>query len=175
MPSTCPRCNFDLNGELFVPTLADKIGYIALVMGDQKRFHRTATLFGGRITLVFRSLTTAEENLALTQIDDDAKQGKVSNLVLYAALLSDYKMLMSIESVQRKGKPPVAIAPIASYEYDEKANKTALPEFKEWLDAEVFLAASVRNAVSRAYFEFSQILQMMEAKAPDSDFFSGIG
>lgn len=171
---TCPRCNHNLNGELVTPTVEDKVGYIALVMGEQKRFHRVASLFGGRITVTFRSLTTAEENLVFTQVDTEAKDGKIGNLVLYAAAIEDYKMLLSIESVQRKGKPALKLEPIAAYEFDDKKHKTALPEYKDWLDAEVFLAASVRHAVVHAYNEFKQVLQYMEVKAPDSDFFAGI-
>jgi hypothetical protein len=110
----------------------------------------------------------------MTQVDTDAKDNKICNLVLYAAMMDDYRMLMSIESVQRKGKPALQLAPIAEYEFDATKNKTALPEFKEWIDEEVFLAASVRHAISHAHFEFTEILKLLEAKAPDSDFFDGI-
>lgn len=171
----CPRCNHDLNGELYTPTLEDKVSYMALLMGDQNRFRRKVSLFDGRIVVTFRSLLTAEEQLAMAQTDEDAKNGKISNLVFYAATLEDYKMVMCIESVQRKGKPPFMVAPITAYEFDDKQNRTALPEFRTWLDDEVLTAASIRRAVSRSYFEFSQILQYIEAHAPDSDFFAGIG
>jgi hypothetical protein len=171
---TCPRCQFDLNGELFVPTREDKVSYMALVMGDQKRFRRKASLFGGRIEIVFRSLLTAEEHLAMSQVDEDAKRDKISNLVLYASTLEDYKMVMSIESVQRKNKPPIVLEPIIAYEFDDSKNRTALPEFREWVDDEVLSAGSIRRAVNRAYFEFTQIMHMCEGHAPDSDFFVGI-
>lgn len=171
---TCPRCQFDLNGELFTPTVEDKVSYMALVMGDQNRFRRKVSLFGGRIIVVFRSLLTSEEHLAMRQVDEDAKLDKISNLVLYASTLEDYKMVMSIESVQRKGKPPVVIAPIADYEFDDKKNRTALPEFREWLDDEVLNAGSIRRAINREYFVFTQIMHMCEVHAPDSDFFDGI-
>ena len=172
---TCPRCNHNLNGTLYEPTMADKVAYIALVMGDHKRFRKTVSLFGGRLTVTFRSLLTSEENLALTQVDDDVRCGKFGNLILYAATLEDYRLLMSIENVQRAGRAAIAIAPITDYEYDKDTYKTALPEFKEWLDEDVFLAASVRNAVAKAYFEFAQVLKYLETKAPDDPFFVGIG
>ena len=174
MPVICPRCQFDLNGELFTPTLADKVSYMALVMGDTNRFRRKAVLFDGRITVVFRSLLTSEEHLAMAQVDEDATAGKISNLVLYAAALEDYKLIMSIESVQRKGKPPVQISAIADYEFNDKKHRTALPEFREWIDDEILTAGSIRRASNRSFFEFTQILQMIEAHAPDSDFFAGI-
>jgi hypothetical protein len=172
---SCPRCNHNLNGPLYEPTTEDKVAYIALIMGEQKRFRRAVALFGGRLKVVFRSLLTSEEDMAFRQADADIAAGKISNLLLYTVALEDYKMLMSIESVQRAGKAAISVAPISDYEYDEETNRTPLPEFKRWLDDEVFLAASVRNAVVNAYHKFSEILRYMDVKAPDDPFFDGIG
>jgi len=171
----CPRCLHNLNGPLCEPTQEDKIGYIALIMGDQKRFRKTVSLFGGRIIVTFRSLLTSEENLALVQIDEDTHNNKFANLILYTATLEDYRMLMSIESVQRKGKQTLEIAPIGDYEFDSDVNTTPLPEFKAWLDDELFSAFSLRNTVSKSHWEFAQILQYLESRAPDDPFFDGIG
>lgn len=170
-PVICPRCGFDMNGELIEPTSEDKIAYVACVMGKQRRFRKQVSLFGDRIIVVFRSLLPKEVDMALNQADAELNKGRITNVAGYARATEWYKLCAGIESIQRAGSIKRDIPEVDDVEFDETENPTAYPEIKEYLDSDVFITDSVRKAIGTQWIKFNQILQYLEAKADSPDFF----
>lgn len=166
----CPRCNHNLTDEVVVPSAEDKLVYIASIMGDRKRFIKEVSLFGKRIIVEFRSLTTAEVDLAIQQADIAVQNEAITSSLEYARTVEEYKMLMSIGRFIRAGSAPVELPEITAIAFDENLYATPLPVLKAYMDA-LFGLDTVRRTICTQYVWFTQILAYLEAKAADSDFF----
>lgn len=169
----CPRCAFDLNSELITPTTEDIVAYLA-ALTEGKRFRKTVVLFGGRITLVFRGLLPKEVDAALELADRDLKNGEISHVLQYARRAESYKLAMGIESVVRQGHGPINM-PVLDDMDESAGGKSPILQLRDYLDNDVFTVDSVRRAVGGQWVRFNHLLQYMEAKAEDPDFFDVTG
>jgi len=169
---TCPQCNFDLNSELVEPTTEDIASYLSALMGEG-RFRKEVKLFGGRVVIVFRGLLPREVDLALRLADAEAASGNVQHIMQYARFAEGFKLVMGIETVKRAGQPPIDLPEIGEI-VDEPDGPTPVMQLKDYLDNEVFTTDSLRRTVGTQWIKFNRLLQFMEAKAEDPDFFGAI-
>jgi len=173
MEGECPMCGLDLATEPNEPTVHDKMAYIAVVLGDLPRFRKTVSLYGGRLQIVFRSLLPREVDLALKEADIALNAGDIMNIGHYARVTEAYKMCMSIAEVRRPNKQPIQLPEIDKFELEE-GEETALPRLNAYLENEVFTVESIRRAVFYQYTKFNNMLNKLEVRADDPDFFEGI-
>jgi len=164
----CPRCNHDLNGELVTPTNEDVAAYLAAIMGEA-RFRKEINLFGGRVKVVFRGLLPREVDMALQLADQEMANGKIQHIMQYVRIAETYKMAMGVESVTRAGQGPVTLPEVDAIDVDE--GESPILALKEYIDNDICTTDSLRRAISSQWVQFNQVLQYMEAKAEDPDFF----
>jgi len=170
----CPRCSFDLNTDLNEPTDADKIAFVACILGGEHRFTKEYSLFGGKIKVVFRALKPREVDTAIQQADIDLQADKIVNLVQYSREIERYKLAAGIAVIARQGHTELEFPEIGALEYDEENFATPVAAMDDYLHNEVFTTDSLRKVIYNAWAEFLGTLATLEAKAEDPDFFSGI-
>jgi hypothetical protein len=164
----CPRCNFDLNGELITPEPADVASYLSMVMG-KGRFRKEVSLFGGRVVVTFRSLLPREVDAAMYVVDQEMKNEAVHHVLQYAREVENFKLAAGVESVRREGQAAIRMPEWEAIE--DTQTQAAIEQMKSFLDNEVFTTDAMRRAVAVQWMRFNQLQLYIDAKADDPSFF----
>ena len=175
--SSCGHCGWDLNNK-FVPetTNTDKRDFLASILGGT-RFYKDVHLFGESVTVRYRTLRTEEADIALQQTSFDFRDGKVPDQGEFYRIFTNYRLAMSIEQISTPGA--VHIVPsIDDIEWDVPAEgepaQTAVPVLEAWLHANVLASESMRRVVGLEHQRFQRLVEKLEARVDDSDFWKGI-
>lgn len=175
-PSLCPHCGWDTTkSELTEVTDEDKMDFVQSILGGI-RFKKSYSVFGGRLTIVFRSLTTAESDMAYKQLIVDAQndlQSKIlSDTSFYWRTLMAYRAMMSIEKIESADNV-VEVPPISEIEVDESEYKrpnTKLFALFDHLIEQLMPTEVMRNTVTHLYTEFNSLCEKLQAMAEAKDF-----
>jgi hypothetical protein len=170
----CPRCGFDRDGELVEPTTQDLVAYLSMVDGKENRFRKQYTLFGGRIVVTFRSLLPKEVDAAILLADQEMADGKIYHVLQYARVVESYKMAAGIESIRRAHQGEITLPTIDQVAEGDNG-ESPFAVIREYITNEVFATDRLRSTVAHQWIRFNQLLQHIEAKADDPDFFVGTG
>lgn len=161
---------------------ADKVGYLISIMA-MKPFRKVYNLFNGRIQLMYRQLTTEQAEMVLTQTSHSVRVGMMDD-VENIQLGHLYWALLSIESVSFQGEKTEISEVVDDYikqwknsdSDNEHEQPTPLPELAEMMrKAPPLHNVSVWRAVQNCHTKFNKLVETMEAKADDPDFWRGIG
>lgn len=179
-PAECPHCGHDLAKADDTPiTDGDKINFVQAILGGQ-RFKQERLLFGGRLKLVFRSLTSRETDMAFRQIVVDAQSDLKSRMVndtpFYWRNLMTYRMLMSIEKVESDVSGTIEVPPIEDIETDPVVfPDTKLMAVFDALVEQVCPTEQLRSIIGHAYNEFQAVCDKLQVMAEQPDFWKAIG
>ena len=166
----CPKCKHKLDQPVVDVSSADKYAFIAATLGGQ-RFFKEYRVFNGNIHAVFRELTPNESDLALKQLDHEVKSKEIVGRYDYLRRLTDYRLAMSLERFQLKDKEAVKIEEVENMD-NNSDEPTILPSLLRWLNSSVFVTDHVRRVVGVKFMNFQRIMELMEARAEDDDFFT---
>ncbi len=173
----CPRCGCDIEHyATVVPTHEQKYAYLAMLLGGpEARFRQDVPIFGGAITLTFRSLTAADGRLAFEQLRVDHLRTPIAGDLAFLGRLTEYRMALSLDRVAFQGAGSTRI-PVATTTDEEPAGATdvPLPEIVNWLRDEVLVSESLTRTTLEAFKEFQRLVEALEEKADDPDFWKGI-
>jgi hypothetical protein len=177
-PAPCEHCGWDPDMKVMSnPTKVDKYHFLASVLGGT-RFYKELDLFGGQVTVVFRTLTTEEADVALQQTAFDHRDGKVPDQGEFFRVYSNYRLAMSIEKMSTPGSADT-IPILADIEWDappaSEDPQTALPKLEAWLHENVLNSESMRRVVGLEHQRFQRLVENLEARVDDADFWKGIG
>jgi len=164
----CPKCGHDLSADIFAPTDMDIRVYMQAVLGGQ-RFRKDYSVLADQMQITFRGLTPAEGQLARVTAMADASDGTVYD---YTMRLLQYRMTMSIERIQKAGQSPIAMTPLLDTCTLEKGPQK-LRELQNWLDHRVHVTEEGRQTVADAWTEFNGVMNVLQSRARDPDFFAG--
>lgn len=176
----CPQCGWDTRKDDTVAvTDNDKIDFVQSILGGI-RFRKSYQLFGGKMTLVFRTLTTAESDMAYKQLlvdaNNDIQTKIISDTSFYWRTLMAYKAVMSVDRIESDSNV-LEIPPIADIEVDEgsysKPNTKLYAVFDQLVES-VMPSEVLRNAISHLFTEFTALVEKMQAMAEDKDFWQAI-
>jgi len=167
----CPRCNHKLDQPVISVSDDDKHVFIASTIGGT-RFTKEYAFFNKNIRVVFRELTPSEANFALRQLDIDAKNGVVIGEYDYFRKLVEYRLVMSVLLFHRQGQAPIEFEEVSTLKYDKTKNETPIPGLLEFMDNDVFVTEHVRRTIGVNFMRFQRLVEMMEARAEDVDFFT---
>jgi len=179
-PKECPHCGFDLEKQDDTPiTDLDKVNFVQAVLGGQ-RFRQERLLFGGRLKLTFRSLTSREVDMAFRQIVVDAQADLKNRLVndtpFYWRNLMTYRMLMSIEKVESDVNGTIEVPPVDEIDCEPpKFPDTKLVQVFEALIEQVCPTEQLRSVIGHAYNEFQAVCDKLQVMAESPDFWKAIG
>jgi hypothetical protein len=175
-PSLCPHCGWDTTKtELTEVSDDDKMDFVQSILGGI-RFKKSYAVFGGKITIVFRSLTTAESDMAYKQLIVDAQndlQSKIlSDTSFYWRTLMAYRAMMSIERIESTDNvievPPITEIEVDASEYP-KPNTKLFALFDNLIE-QLMPTEVMRNTVTHLYTEFNSLCEKLQAMAESKDF-----
>ena len=171
----CPNCGWDTtDNEVLEVSDEDKYGFMASVLGEA-RFYKKIEFFGGSVYVQYRTLTTREADLALTQCSYDYRDGKIDNQADFFRQHADYRLCMSIDKIFIQERVH-AVPPVDEVEWDDPKvpNKpqTALTSLLEYVNTEILKNESIRRVVGQTHYKFQRLVEKMEANVNNSDFWS---
>jgi hypothetical protein len=174
---SCDHCGWDLNNKLVpVTTNTDKRDFLASILGGT-RFYKDVHLFGESVTVRYRTLRTEEADIALQQASFDFRDGKIPDQGEFYRIFTNYRLAMSIEQISTPGAVHIVPA-IGDIEWDVPAQgepaQTAAPALEAWLHANVLASESMRRVVGLEHQRFQRLVEKLEARVDDSDFWKGI-
>lgn len=171
-PGYCPRCSWNLGVKFDVtPTDRDKEDFLATLLGET-RFKKTYELFGGKLSVVFRSLHAEENKLVYRQLVLDQNSGRVATEAEWFTQMMDYRLACSLESILDKDKNPLHVFPeldLTKVEKDETPIPAQLARVNKPLAQEV-----TRRLVGTHLRQFQRLVEALEAMALEPNFWGGI-
>lgn len=172
----CPHCGWDASkGELTEVTEQDKTDFVQSIIGGI-RFKKVYSLYGGRLKITFRTLTTAESDMAYKQLLVDAQNDLQSKILgdtsFYWRTLMAYRAVIAVEKVESSDNI-IEIPPIDEIEVD--ADSYSRPNTKLYalfddLVSQIMPSEMLRNSISHIYTEFQALVEKMQAMAESKDF-----
>jgi hypothetical protein len=173
---TCPHCGWDTrNKDLVEVTDDDKMDFVQSILGGI-RFKKIYELFGGKLKVTFRTLTTAESDMAYKQLIVDA-QNDVQTKILgdtsfYWRTLMAYRAIIAVEKIE-SSENIVEIPPIHEIAVDEDSYtkpNTKLSAVFDDLVEQIMPTEIIRNTISHLYTEFQSLCEKLQAMSESKDF-----
>ena len=175
---TCPNCGWDTTNHEAIKVLeTDKYSFMASVLGES-RFYKDIELFGGAMTVRYRTLMTQEADLALEQCSNDYRDGVIEDQNSFFRKHADYRLCMGVDKIVVQERTH-AIPPVDEIEWDKpkagEPRQTALPTLLNYVGLHILKNESVRRVVGMAHQKFQRLVERMEANVDNSDFWKAIG
>ncbi len=180
-PHRCPRCGWDQNRPLDIePTEDDKREFLRKVLfsiDESARFVKTYERYGGMVQITFRTQTVSEhmaaDQAARRVLRDKGVVGvTVHNSTAYfmAMSLQELKLVEEDKVIEHRTYPEVT-----EQAYPRKGEDDYRP-LAERATESLFrgMATSRYNLIYEAFMEFTGLVQSMEVRSKDPDFFNGI-
>lgn len=171
----CKWCGGHPNGTLPEITDDQKVRYLAHIHGS--RFEEEYELFGGRMTVVFRTLKVSEIPLLYKQADHDYKQ-KALPVALLDRRLADYSLVASISAVRYVDGEELPFSELIQLQQAHVPAKdgdpTVLPQLLDWFFDRVCSSEGLRVAIGTAAKKFGALVGLLEAQTTNSDFWKAI-
>lgn len=171
----CPRCSWNLSMKFDVtPTERDKEDFLATLLGET-RFKKTYELFGGKFSVVFRSLYAEENKMVYHQLVLDQNNGRVATEAEWFTQMMDYRLACSIEAILDKDKKPLHVFPELNTSAEETTNSDSTPIPAQLDRINKTLAQEVtRRLVGTHLRQFQRLVEALEAMALEPNFWTGI-
>lgn len=182
LPKECPHCGWDrTRAEAVEATADDKLRWLIAQEGGG-RFTKECRLLGGRMVVVFRSLTAMEADTAFRQIAVDGARDLRASVPetegRYWRDLMSYRLAMATESVWTAQTGPQHNVPLAEWQVDPEdcppPNTKLHAVYPAVVDA-LFPTEALRRQIGAAHHRFQLLVEHLEAHADDDSFWSGIG
>ena len=175
---TCPNCGWDTTNHEAIEVLeTDKYAFMASVLGES-RFYKDIELFGGAVTVRYRTLTTQEADLALEQCSNDYRDGVIEDQNSFFRKHADYRLCMGVDKIVVQERTH-AIPPVDEIEWDKpkagEPRQTALPTLLNYVGLHILKNESVRRVVGMTHQKFQRLVERMEANVDNSDFWKATG
>ncbi len=95
-PGNCPHCGWDLAEADDTPTTdGDKITFLHSILGE-KSFTKDYPLFGGNVTVTFRSLTGREIDKIYAQVFHEQRKGEVQTGMDFHERINRYRLYLQL-------------------------------------------------------------------------------
>ena len=170
--SICPRCGLDLDNPATEPTKTDIMTYVQTVLGGQ-RFVKKYQLFDGRVTIIFRSLTTLEEECIKEQLTADVRTKQLLSQQEARVRHAEYRMALGLAAVVRAGQPTIELDEPLDFARTHTGDESKIIALRYRM-LETLKTDTLKRAVAACWSNFWDILVFLEAKATSSDFYKGI-
>jgi hypothetical protein len=176
VPELCPNCGFKPDAEVLEVSDSDKSGFLAMLIGGA-RFKKVYPLLGGKLTVVFRSLTRAEMELSLVQASYDDRDGLFATQYEYFRAHRNYEMVLALDRIGSETSLEVFPEP-GDVKWDAplagQPAQTVLSVYYPHVMETHFESASILRMVSLLYERFTGLVRRLEANMQNPDFWKGI-
>ena len=172
----CPRCNWTLTNKPSEPSHDDKLKYVAAILGDQP-FEKEYSLYGGKLIISLRQLTTSRSDLVYNQTAHEIRVGLLSDNTYRQIML--YRMILSLNRVSTGGQEPVDIGEIVDSFLEEfidadKQHEVMPIILKRLQTIEPLQNESIWRACYSSFEKFNALLDDLDARADNPDFWNAI-
>ncbi len=173
----CPHCGWDTHiKETADISEEDRQSFYMSILGGG-RFYKDVNILGQAVTVRLRTITTAEADMALQQTSYDFRDGLIPDQGEFYRVYSNYRLALSIERVSTPAKI-TDIPVIADIEWDKpeigEPAQTPIPVLENWLHDNVLTSESLRRIIGMEHQRFQRIVEKLEARVHDPDFWEGI-
>lgn len=176
VPEICPNCGFKPDDEVLAISDADKTAFLAMLIGGS-RFKKAYPLLGGKLTVVFRSLTRDELEMSLRQSSYDDRDGLFATQYEYFRAHKNYEMILALDQLE-SGSSLEAFPEPADIAWDAppvgQPTQTVLSVYYPHVMGAHFKSASILRMVSLLYERFTGLIRRLEANVQNPDFWKGI-
>lgn len=177
----CSRCGWD-DRTVYPfedrPTDEDRDRYMACFLSG--RFRKVYELYGGKILVVFKSLTKREEDLALIQLGLDMRknvqENKIKDQVTYVSYLLAYRTAMGLERIIHTTAGPDGDITLPAFDpsnyigrFSPETDTALRPHYEALIDS-VLSNPSLGRVVEEAYGRFTLLQGDLEREARDRNF-----
>ncbi len=176
----CPHCGFDKDHHDVVASESDKLQWLVAQEG-QLRFTKTYQIYGGRINVTFRNLTSRETDMCWRQMAIDAKKDldrhEPGGGDMYWRSVMTYRMAIAIERFWSAGTGPIEFAPVEEIQIDAEScppPNTAVYAMMPFVTSQVLATDSLRRVVGDLHTQFQRLVEHLEAHANDDSFWKAI-
>jgi hypothetical protein len=170
-PVHCPQCNHIVTDPVIEFDNIDKLVYVQHIEGAV-RFEKEYSLFGGRVIVRYRNLTTVESNLIMDQLDRDVADNKVVS-VGYMRRMEDYRLAAGIAQIRLTGQRQYTLPPVLEVKHKE-VEFSSLPEIHHWLATEIMTTEHLRRAIGMSWQRFQKVIELLDSRSEDPDFWPPI-
>tara|TARA_R110000824_G_scaffold29652_12_gene98502 strand:+ start:1191 stop:2285 length:1095 start_codon:yes stop_codon:yes gene_type:complete len=181
---TCPHCSWDMNMPAIAePSYDEKMGFLHSVLG-QRNFTHQYEIFGGKVVIRFRTLTTKEMDIIYQQVFAERESGEITTIQDYWEKVNRYKLYLqltylaavdgSFTHVLPEGYSPEA-NPHADECYKFKAahpDHSYLPEIEKHVLEGVLRTETIQRSVNTICVRFNRLVAKLEAMIDNSDFWN---
>lgn len=175
-PANCPHCGWPVNTPDVAATDEDKYAFIQSILG-QIRFTKKYKLFGGKLSVEFRSITSTESDMVFRQMALDSKNGKIDTTADYYFYLMNYRLSCSLAKIESTELGNVKLPEISEYLVDQpvadgKVVDTPLVKIFDHITETVLPQESVRRIVVNQLARFQRLIEHLEVRVDDEDFWN---
>jgi hypothetical protein len=172
----CPHCGWDTRKEDLVNiTEDDKLDFVQSILGGI-RFKKVYELFGGRLKVTFRALTSAESDTAYKQLIIDAQNDVQSKIIgdssFYWRTLMAYRSVMGVEKIESDVNI-IEVPPVLEIEVDEedypKPNTKIYALFDKLVE-QIMPTEMMRSTITHVYTEFQTLCEKLQTMSESPDF-----
>jgi hypothetical protein len=158
---SCPYCNWDLDKKLDEIDAGDKMVYLTAFMGGGL-FHKSYLLFGKRVEMTFRELTTQQAEDVMTAVSKAVESDAVKP-ALATRFGVQLRMMLSLISIR--------IGDVThNIEVPECRVELAEDDLESWRGHEVFHNETMWHTAQDAFQRFTALLANLTARAHDENF-----
>ena len=181
---TCPHCNWDMSLPVIAePTYDEKMGFLHSVLG-QKTFTHQYEIFGGKVVVRFRTLTTKEMDIIYQQVFAERETGEITTIQDYWEKVNRYKLYLQLTYLAAvdgsfthslpEGYSPESNPHATEYHKFKPANPdhTYLPEIENHVLEEVLRTETIQRSVNTICARFNRLVAKLEAMIDNSDFWN---
>lgn len=178
----CPHCGWDMSLPVIAePTYDEKMGFLHSVLG-QKTFTHQYDMFGGKVVVRFRTLTTKEMDVVYNQVFLERDDGIITTIQDYWEKVNRYRLylqltyLAAVDGSFTYNLPDgysEGTNPHALEHHDFKPSnpdRSYLPEIEQHILEEVLRTETIQRSVNTLCARFNRLVSKLEAMIDDSDF-----
>ena len=175
-PATCAHCGWDTRkNDLIDITDDDKADFVQSILGGI-RFKKVYTVFGGKLRITFRTLTTVESDMAYKQLIVDAQKDVQSKILgdtsFYWRTLMAYRCILAVEQIDSDQGvtdiPPISEIAVEDGSYS-RPNTKLFAIFDDMVE-QIMPSELVRTTITHLYTEFQSLCEKLQAMAESKDF-----
>jgi len=180
----CPHCGWELSQPTIVePTKDEKMGFLHSVLG-QKPFTQQYALFGGQVTVRFRTLTTKEMDVIYNFVFKQRESGDISTIQDYWEKVNRFRLYLQLSHLSAKDGSFTHTLPDA-YSRGTNSHGTEfwnfpafdpelgyLAQIEEKILKDVLRTETIQRTISTYCSRFNRLVSKLEVMIDSPDFWN---
>lgn len=176
-PLVCPHCLRDVNAPRSIKPTQDELEQFQAVQLDftgKSRFTKAYPLQSGasQVIVTFRDLLSKESLTVSQKVASDVRTQIIIGDAEYIGMVHDYRLCLSLKRIEAGGDVLVDVPSLEDFAKDRGITDLvkALPQFRDWIYAEVLTRETARLAVGKCYQRFHDLIMTLNDTLNDPNF-----